>query len=95
MYKKGKHTIMRLVKTIIFFLMISLPAISHAASATVYETAYLEYPQSMYIVGIAEVPKTDNTANDQRLAEILARLDIAKQIKIQARITTIRLRNIL
>ncbi len=64
-------------------LMIFLPVGSYAASATLYEAAYLEYPQSIYIVGIAEVPKTDNPYNDKRLGEVLARLDIAKQIKVR------------
>ncbi len=78
-----KGIIMRLIEAIITLIMIFLPVVSYAASATLYETAYLEYPQSIYIVGIAEVPKTDNPYNDKRVAEVMARLDIAKQIKVR------------
>src|SRR5208282_6103406 len=77
------NKVKRLIETIIIILMIVLPVGPYAASATLYEAAYLEYPQSIYIVGIAEVPKTDNPYNDKRLAEVLARLDIAKQIKVR------------
>lgn len=85
MYKSPNQLTMRLKETIIIIMMIIvlLPVVSYAASATLYETAYLEYPQSTYIVGIAEVPKTDNPYNDKRVAEVLARLDIAKQIKVR------------
>jgi len=71
------------METVIIILMIVLPVVSYAASETLYETTYLEYPQSLYIVGIAEMPKTDNPYNDKRVAEVLARLDIAKQIKVR------------
>src|SRR5208283_4481673 len=74
---------MSLQETIIIISMIFSPVVSYAASATLAETAYLEYPQSVYLVGIAEVPKTDNPYNDKRVAEVLARLDIAKQIKVR------------
>ena len=82
-YKKAGLTIMSLQETIIIISMIFSPVVSYAASATLAETAYLEYPQSVYLVGVAEVPKTDNPYNDERVAEVLARLDIAKQIKVR------------
>ncbi len=86
MWKRAERVIVCLKESkisSIMMIMIFTPVVSYAASATLYETAYLEYPQNSYIVGIAEVPKTDNPYNDKRVAEVLARLDIAKQIKVR------------
>lgn len=81
----GEDADMKLLLTvkIILVLLAVLPVAAHAASEALYETAYMEYPSSIYIVGVAEVPKTENQFNDLRVAEILARLDIAKQIKVR------------
>ena len=42
-----------------------------------------EYPKSHFILGIGRTDKTDSLLKDQRVAEIYARLEIAKQIKVR------------
>ena len=40
------------------------------------------YPQTAYIMGIGEAPKSGNREKDKRTAQIKARLDLAKQIRV-------------
>lgn len=40
------------------------------------------YPKVAYIMGIGESRKTDNPMKDKRIAQVMARLDIAKQIRV-------------
>lgn len=83
MFREADDMKLLLTVKIIIALLVVLPVAAHAASEALYETAYMEYPRSIYIVGVAEVPRTESPFNDQRVAEILARLDIAKQIKVR------------
>ncbi len=44
-----------------------------------------QFPRSKYIVGTAEVNLSADSLKDRRLAEILARLEIAKQLRVRVR----------
>jgi len=44
-----------------------------------------EYPPEEYIIGIGEMAKTGDAHKDKTLTEILARLEIARQIKVRVR----------
>jgi len=50
-----------------------------------YVDVYKKYPRQVYIVGISEVHKTKNAYNDRRVAEVMARIEIAKQIKVRVK----------
>lgn len=61
-----------------------LLAIPHAMpSDSIFDNVYNEYPEENYIVGIGEVIKTGNTLKDERVAEIMARTEIARQIRVK------------
>jgi hypothetical protein len=62
---------------------------SIAYPASPYDEIYTEYPKNKYLIGIGEVNKTNNTIQDKRIAEVLARLEIAKQIKVRLREETL------
>lgn len=51
-----------------------------------------EYPIEAYLIGIGEAAKTDDAQRDKTLTEILARLEIAKQIKVRVREESFELR---
>lgn len=48
-----------------------------------YESIKEKYPADIYIVGIGEVESSKDAHKDRIRAEMLARLDIAKQIRIR------------
>lgn len=77
----------RIFIAISFFVFMCVVSVSFAES--VNKDVYLEYPREKYLVGIGEANKTDNTLKDKRIAEVLARLEIAKQIKVRLREETI------
>jgi len=49
----------------------------------------VEYAEESYIVGIGVVTKTDDSLKDKTVAEVLARLEIAKRIKVQIKETSL------
>jgi hypothetical protein len=51
--------------------------------ATDYASVYADHPKSKNIIGIGEVKKSGNLLKDKRVAEVLARLEIAKQIRVK------------
>jgi hypothetical protein len=51
--------------------------------STNYSFVYADYPKSKNIIGIGEVHKSGNMLKDKRVAEVLARLEIAKQIRVK------------
>ncbi|MBI5058024.1 MAG: hypothetical protein HZB61_15550 [Nitrospirae bacterium] len=71
---------------LLFFLVLTGTAV-YAESP--YAGIYSEYPKNNYVVGIGEVNKSGNPMNDNRKAEVLARLEIAKQIKVRLKEETI------
>ena len=50
---------------------------------------YKKYPKAKYLVGIGEAEKSGNNLTDKRISEVLARLEIAKQIKVRLREETV------
>ncbi len=42
-----------------------------------------QFPENEFIIGVGEVKATGNKSVDRRMAEILARLEIAKQIRVR------------
>jgi hypothetical protein len=62
---------------------------SIALAASPYDDIKAEFPASAYIVGIGEAKKSSDDLKDRRTAEVLARLEIAKQIKVQIKSQTI------
>jgi hypothetical protein len=72
---------MRKLLAIIFIF--SLLYSTAAFAGDPYKTFYNNYPESEYIVGIGEAPKSANKRIDQRIAEVLARRDIATQIRVR------------
>ena len=60
-----------------------------AIAAPSYDDVKAEFSASAYIVGIGEVKKSGDDLRDRRTAEVLARLEIAKQIKVQIKSQTI------
>lgn len=69
-------------------LFLAVPAASAPASPS-YNEVYSQYPKDKYLVGIGEAARSANPLNDKRITEVLARLDIAKQIKIRLREETV------
>lgn len=47
-----------------------------------YTEVKTRYPKVAYIMGVGESRKTDNPMKDKRVAQVMARLDIAKQIRV-------------
>ena len=54
-----------------------------------YDDILKRYPPGSYLVGIAEVSSSQDPYRDRRRAEILARLEIAKQIRVRIKSATI------
>lgn len=60
-----------------------------AAFASEYEGIYKKYPLEKYLVGVSEVESSGDSYKDRRRTEILARLEIAKVIRVKIKQTTI------
>src|SRR3989337_2299467 len=65
------------------FLLLLIFGCRSVYSETVESGIKARYPSNIYIVGITEIPKTGDQYNDRRVAEVHARLEIAKQIKVR------------
>ena len=63
------------------FLLLYFRAVS--AMAWAYEDIKKEYPADTYLIGIGEVVSSGNQHSDRMMAETLARLEIAKQIRVR------------
>ena len=74
-----------MLKKLFCFLALILLTVTAAAAlaGSSYDEVYSKYPKSRYLVGVGEAARTGNTLSDKRIAEVLARLDIARQIKIR------------
>ena len=73
--------------TIVFLFFLYSDGLADPSSE--YATVYANYPKSKNIIGIGEVEKSGNMLKDKRIAEVLARLEIAKQIKVKLREETL------
>jgi len=65
------------------FLSLLLICYNNPAWADSYTDIENKYPSDTYIVGIAEAESSGNIYNDKTRVEILARLEIAKQIRVR------------
>ena len=66
-----------------FCLFIILCLLIVQAWAVTLDNLKRDYPPDSYITGIAEVESSGDVHNDKTRAEILARLEIAKQIRVR------------
>lgn len=48
-----------------------------------YAKVYSNYSRSDYIVGIGETPKTGSSLRDNRVAEVMARRELAAQVRVE------------
>lgn len=76
-----------LLLSLMLSMLLFAPALLYAGSP--YDDLRAEYPRDRYMVGIGEVEGTNNFFKDRRVAEVLARLEIAKQIKVRLREETL------
>ena len=65
----------------IAMFMLSVSSIAQAGNP--YEKYYGQYPQDEYIIGIGEAPNTGSKYAAKRIAEVLARRDMASQINVR------------
>src|SRR3990172_8671209 len=65
------------------FLSLFLICYNNPAWADSYTDIKNKYPSDTYIVGLAEAESSGNINNDKTRVEILARLEIAKQIRVR------------
>lgn len=79
---------MQFCVTILFFVF-SLINISAEMWPSCIPDIYSLYPTEDYLIGIGEVAKTENLVKDNRTADILARLDIAEQVKVKIEAETV------
>lgn len=84
--KNNKKSVKICVK---FLLVLLISMVVNASAEPVYDKVYAEYPKKSYIVGIGETSKTDSFFKDKRVAEVLARVEIARQIKVKVKETTL------
>lgn len=71
---------MRVEVSLVFMVSLILPGFTSSAADILSE-----YPRSHYIVGVGEVQASGNNLKDQRTAEVLARVEIAKQLRVRVR----------
>jgi hypothetical protein len=70
-------------KKLLFYIFWSFLWTAVASAQPSLENIKAQYPSNLYIVGITEIQKTGNPYNDRRVAEVHARLEIAKQVKVR------------
>jgi len=63
--------------------------VSAIARADTLDDMRKRYPADDFMVGVAEVDSSGNAYRDRRRAEILARLEIAKHIRVRIKETTV------
>jgi hypothetical protein len=85
---QGAEGVSGMRAVIIMFLssLLTISSVGDAASAgTFIDELSAGYPAESYIVGVGLVPKSDSVFKDRRMAEVLARLEIARQLKVRIR----------
>lgn len=74
------------MKTTCRLLLLAVVCLAGAHDRAFAEPDYTEvktkYPKAAFIMGIGESRKTDSPMKDKRVAQVMARLDIAKQIRV-------------
>ena len=66
---------------LLYFLMLIVQVVQ--AWAVTFDNVKRDYPPDSYIIGTAEVEFSGDVHNDKTRAEALARLEIAKQIRVR------------
>jgi len=77
------------MKRFLVFCFLFLSAASYGAALNGYDAIYEEFPRDSYLVGIGEIDSSGNTLKDRRTVEVLARLEIAKQVRVRVKEETI------
>ena len=72
----------------LFFEVIGIGGTAPALAES-FDDIKNRYPSTHYIVGVGEVTSSGNDYRDRRLSSIMARLEIAKQIKVRISETTL------
>jgi hypothetical protein len=67
-------------------LLLAAPAVS---ASPPYDDVRVEYPAQNYLIGVGETEKSDRVGLDKRIAEVLARAEIARQIKVRLKEETV------
>ena len=67
----------------VFIVIISIVLPAFAAAGNPYEEYYETYPMDEYVVGIGEAQASGNKYAVRRMTEVLARRDIASQIRVR------------
>lgn len=74
------------MRTTCRFLILAVACLAGVHDLAFAEPDYTEvktrYPKAAYIMGVGESRKTDSPMKDKRVAQVMARLDIAKQIRV-------------
>lgn len=76
------------MKRLVLIFVFTLAA-TYSYGSSLHDDIYREYPKENFIVGIGESKRTDNPLKDKRVAEVLARVDIARQIKVRVKEDTV------
>ena len=71
--------------------LLVLCASTIAQAGNPYEKYYGQYPQDVYMIGIGEAPNTGSKYAVKRIAEVLARRDMASQINVRTTEVTVDL----
>ncbi len=74
---------------VLSFVLLLLLIAPYALAESLYNNVYTEYPKEDYLVGIGEISKTSNIFKDKRVAEVMARVEIARQIKVRVKEETL------
>jgi len=72
---------MKMIRLLVTLIALLAPGTTFASASEVSS----DYPKSLYIVGIGEVQSSGDELKDRRRAEILARLEIAKQLRVRVK----------
>jgi hypothetical protein len=77
------------VRSVFLLLTVFVLVASSASAISPYDDARAEYPAKGYLLGIGEAEKTGKEFVDKRVAEVLARAEIARQIKVRLKEETV------
>jgi hypothetical protein len=75
--------------TVPLIMLVCLLTAAYVSADPLYDAAYEKYPQSEYLIGVGVVEKTGNGYRDRRVAEVLARVEIARQIRVRVQEATV------
>lgn len=82
-------------QTLFFCLIFMISMIPIASAESLFDEKailteiYIEYPRESYLAGIGKTSKTKNFLKDKRIAEVMSRVEIARQIKVSVKEETL------